>query len=40
MADKCSFLSYEAVNDILNQPNLGHMKESILEDFEEYFDVA
>jgi hypothetical protein len=39
MADRCSFLSYEVVDQILAQPNLAHMRESILEDYEEFFDT-
>ena len=40
MAERCSFLSYEAVDKILEQPNLLHMRETILEDYEEYFDAV
>jgi hypothetical protein len=40
MSDRCSFLSYEAIEDILGEPNLAHMKETIIGDYEEYFDVA
>ena len=39
MADRCSFLSYEVVDQILAQPNIAHMRESILEDYEEFFDT-
>lgn len=39
MAEKCSFLSYEEVDKILGQPNLTHMKESIIEEYEEFFDI-
>jgi hypothetical protein len=40
MAERCSFLSYDAVDDILSQPNLAHMRESIIGDFEEYFEAT
>jgi hypothetical protein len=40
MSERCSFLSCEAVNELLHQPNLAHLRESILEDFEEYFSVT
>jgi hypothetical protein len=40
MAERCSFLSYDAVDELLRQPNLVHLRESILEDFEEFFDAA
>lgn len=39
MAERCSFLSYDAVGEILHQPNLAHMRETILEDYEEFFDA-
>lgn len=39
MADRCSFLSYEVVDQILAQPNLAHMRETILEEYEEFFDT-
>jgi hypothetical protein len=38
MAERCSFLSYDVVDEILRQPNLRHARETILEDFEESFD--
>jgi hypothetical protein len=40
MAERCSFLSYEAVDQILEQPNLAHMRETIIEEYEEYFDAG
>jgi len=40
MSTRCSFLSYDAVNELLHQPNLPHLRESILTDFEEYFEVG
>jgi EVE domain len=40
MAQRCSFLSYEAVDEILEQPNLPHLRETIIEDYEEYFDAT
>jgi hypothetical protein len=36
MAERCSFLSYEAVDEILEQPNLLHLPETIIEDYKEY----
>jgi hypothetical protein len=38
MSARCSYLSYDAVEELLALPNLVHLRESILEDFEEYFD--
>jgi len=40
MADRCSYLSYDAVDEILAEPNLAHMRETIIDDYEEYFDAA
>jgi hypothetical protein len=40
MADRCSFLSYNDVEQLLGQPNLAHLRETVLEDFEEYFDAV
>lgn len=39
MAERCSYLSYDAVDKILAQPNLAHMRESIVGDYEEFFDA-
>jgi hypothetical protein len=40
MAERCSFLSYDALEEILQQPNLRHVRETILEEYEEFFDAA
>lgn len=40
MAERCSFLSYDALDGILQQPNLRHTRETILEDYEEFFDAS
>ena len=40
MADRCSFLSYDALDEILTEPNLPHMRETIIDDYDEYFDAA
>jgi hypothetical protein len=40
MADRCSFLSYDALEGILKQPNLRHARETILEAYEEFFDAS
>lgn len=39
MRERCSFLSYDALESILQQPNLRHARETILEDYEEFFDA-
>ena len=39
MSSRCSFLFYTAVDEILSEPNLVHLRLSILEDYEEYFDA-
>jgi hypothetical protein len=38
MADRCSFLSYDAVDEISAEPNLAHLRPTIIDDYEEYFD--
>jgi len=40
MVEKCSFLTFDAIDEILQQPRLMHMRESILEDHEEFFDAS
>ena len=40
MAERCSFLSYDALEMILKQPNLRHARETILEDYEEFFEAS
>ena len=40
MVERCSLLSYEALDELLEQPNLAHMRETIIEDYEEYFDLT
>lgn len=40
MAQRCSFLSYDALENILKQPNLRHARETILEDYEEFFEES
>ena len=40
MAERCSFLLYEALDELLAQPNLAHMRETIIGDYEEYFDLT
>jgi hypothetical protein len=40
MAERCSLLSYEALDELLEQPNLAHMRETIIQDYEEYFDLT
>jgi Mrr N-terminal domain len=37
MAQRCSFISYDALESILRQPNLQHTRETILREYEEYF---
>jgi hypothetical protein len=40
MAERCSFLSYDALEAILKQPNLRHARETILEEYEEFFEAS
>src|SRR5262249_33756858 len=32
MSDKCSFISYDSIDELLAQPSLSHMRDTILED--------
>ena len=38
MSDKCSYLTYDSIEEILAKPDLGHMRETVLDDYEEYFE--
>lgn len=38
MAERCSFISYDALDSILRQQNLQHTRETILAEYEEFFD--
>ncbi len=40
MAQRCSFLSYDAVETIIKQPHLRHARDTILEDYEEIFEAT
>jgi hypothetical protein len=40
MAERCSFLSYDALENILKQQNLRHARATILEDYEEFFEAS
>ena len=40
MAERCSFISYDALDNILRLPNLRHSRETILEDYQEVFEVS
>ena len=33
--EKCTFLSYDAVSSLGDTPHLGHMSDSIIEEYEE-----
>jgi hypothetical protein len=39
MSERCSFLSYTSIDEILAEPNLAYLKPSIIEHYEEYFDA-
>jgi hypothetical protein len=38
MSGRCSFLAYDSIDAILAERNLSHMRASIIEDYEEWFD--
>ncbi len=40
MAKYCSFLSYDAIEDILRHPNLQHVRATVLKEYEEFFDAT
>jgi hypothetical protein len=35
LSETCTYLSYESVRELGQQPSLAHMKESVLDDYEE-----
>lgn len=35
LSETCSYLSYDSVRELAQQPNLAHLKESVLDDYEE-----
>ena len=39
MSERCSFLSYDAIEEILALRGLAHMNETTIEDYEEFFDA-
>ena len=36
MSESCSYLSYDAVEELSGERNLSHLNDSVLEDYEEY----
>ena len=35
LSESCTYLSYDSLRELAKQPNLSHLKESVLEDYEE-----
>jgi hypothetical protein len=35
LSETCTYLSYDSVRELAQQPNLAHMKETVLDDYEE-----
>jgi hypothetical protein len=35
LAERCTFLSYDAVNEIAALKHLGHLSDSVLEEYSE-----
>jgi hypothetical protein len=33
--ESCTYLSYDSLRELAKQPNLAHLKESALQDYEE-----
>ena len=36
MSESCSYLSYDAIEELSVERNLSHLNDSVLEDYEEY----
>jgi len=39
LAESCSFLSYDSINELYNEKMLGHMSDSVLEEYAEYAEA-
>ena len=35
LSESCTYLSYDSLRELAAQPNLAHLKESVLDDYEE-----
>ena len=35
LSESCSFISYDSIKDLFNEKNLEHMRDTVLEDYEE-----
>jgi len=35
LSETCTYLSYDSIRELAQQPNLAHMKETVLDDYEE-----
>lgn len=35
LAERCTYLSYESIRELAAQPNLGHMKDSVIDEYVE-----
>jgi len=35
LSETCTYLSYDSIRELAQQPNLSHMKETVLDDYEE-----
>ncbi len=40
MAESCTYISYDSVKELSNEQLLGHMSDSVLEEYEEYAEEA
>jgi hypothetical protein len=38
LSETCTYLSYDSIRELAQQPNLAHMKETVLDDYEEEAD--
>ena len=35
LSETCTYLAYDGLRELAKQPSLSHLKESVLEDYEE-----
>ena len=38
LSETCTYLSYDNIRELGQQPNLGHLKDTVLDDYEEEVD--
>jgi hypothetical protein len=38
LSESCTYLSYESIRELANQPHLSHLSDTVLDDYEEAAD--